>query len=126
MKFQKGQSGNPAGRKPGLSKIGKIRQGLEAHLPEILEALTAQAKAGDPQAAKLLLDRVLPSLKPETRQSAPAPTDPDAILTAVESGQIGIDQGQALMGLAATRIKIAADEELLRRVEALEALLQKK
>ena len=88
--------------------------------------MTAQAKAGDPAAAKLLLDRVLPSLKPETRQSAPAPTDPGAILEAVERGQIGIDQGQALMGLAAARIKIAADEELLRRVEALEALLQKK
>ena len=124
MKFQKGQSGNPAGRKPGLSKIGKIRQGLEAHLPEILEALTAQAKAGDPAAAKLLLDRVLPSLRPETRQSAPMPTDPGAILEAVESGAIGIDQATALMGLAAQRLKIAADQELLERVEKLEALLK--
>ena len=124
MKFQKGQSGNPAGRKPGLSKIGKIRQGLEAHLPEILAALTEQAKGGDPQAAKLLLDRVLPSLKPETRQSAPMPTDPGAILEAVESGAIGIDQATALMGLAAQRLKIAADQELLERVEKLEALLK--
>ena len=123
MKFQKGQSGNPAGRKPGPSKIGKIRQGLEAHLPEILEALIAGAKAGDPQAAKLLLDRVLPSLKPETRQSAPMPTDPDAILAATESGAIGVDQATALMALAAQRLKIAADQELLERVEKLEALL---
>ena len=123
MKFQKGQSGNPAGRKPGLSKIGKIRQGLEAHLPEILEALTAQAKAGDPAAAKLLLDRCLPALRPETRQPTPAPTDPDAILAATESGAIGVDQAQILMGLAAQRLKIAADQELLERVEKLEELL---
>jgi len=126
MKFQKGQSGNPAGRKPGLSKIGKIRQGLEAHLPEILEALTAQAKAGDPQAAKLLLDRVLPSLKPETRQSTPASTDPGAILEAVERGAIGLDQATALMALAAQRLKIAEGEEMIRRIEALEALLKTK
>ena len=123
MKFQKGQSGNPAGRKPGPSKIGKIRQGLEAHLPEILDALIAGAKGGDPQAAKLLLDRVLPSLRPETRQPTPAPTDPGAILEAVESGAIGVDQAQILMGLAAQRLKIAADQELLERVEKLEQLL---
>ena len=124
MAFKKGQSGNPAGRKPGLSKLGKIRQGLEAALPEILEALTAQAKAGDPQAAKLLLDRVLPSLKPETRQSAPMPVDPGAILEAVESGVIGVDQATALMGLASARLKIAADQELLERVEAIEDMLK--
>ena len=123
MKFQKGQSGNPAGRKPGPSKIGKIRQGLESHLPEILEALTAQAKAGDPAAAKLLLDRCLPALRPETRQPTPAPTDPDQILQGVESGAIGLDQATALMALAAQRLKIAADQELLERVEKLEALL---
>ena len=113
MKFQKGQSGNPAGRKPGPSKIGKIRQGLEAHLPEILEALIAGAKAGDPQAAKLLLDRVLPSLKPETRQSAPMPTDPDGILQAVAAGAIGIDSAVAAMNLAAQRLKIFEAQELI-------------
>lgn len=126
MKFQKGQSGNPAGKKPGCGKLQKLRASLEKDLPEILAAITEQAKSGDPQAAKLLLDRCLPALRPETRPSTPAPTDPGAILEAVERGAIGLDQATALMGLAAARIKIAADEELLRRVEALEALLQKK
>ena len=126
MAFKKGQSGNPAGRKPGPSKIGKIRQGLEAHLPEILSALIAGAKAGDPAAAKLLLDRVLPSLKPETRQPTPAPVDPDGILAATASGQIGLDQAQILMGLAAQRLKIAEGEEMIRRIEALEALLARR
>lgn len=126
MAFVKGVSGNPAGRKPGLSKLGKIRQGLEAHLPEILSALITSAKAGDPQAAKLLLDRCLPALRPETRQPLPAPTDPDAILAATESGAVGVDQAQILMGLAAQRLKIAEGEEMIRRIEALEALLARR
>ena len=123
MAFTKGVSGNPAGRRPGLSKLGKIRQGLEAALPEILDALITSAKAGDPVSARLILDRCLPSLKAETRQVAPMPVDPDGILAAVASGQIGLDQAIAAMNLAATRIKIAEGEELLKRVEALEKLL---
>ena len=125
MTFKAGVSGNPAGKKPGCGRLQKLRQGLEKDLPGILATLTTQALAGDPQAAKLILDRCLPALRPETRQSAPAPTDPDQILRSVETGQIGIDQAVALMNLSALRIKIAEGEELLSRVDALEALLQK-
>ena len=122
--FKPGQSGNLKGKPPGSNKTQKLRAAIEKEAPEILSALITSAKAGDPQAAKLLLDRVLPSLRPETRQSAPMPTDPGAILEAVESGAIGIDQATALMGLAAQRLKIAADQELLERVEKLEELLK--
>ena len=126
MAFAKGKSGNVRGRPAGSGKLQKIRIGLEKDLPGILATLTTQALAGDPQAAKLILDRCLPALRPETRQSAPAPTDPDGILRAVETGLIGIDSAVALMNLAALRIKIAEGEELLSRVDALEALLLKK
>ena len=126
MTFKAGVSGNPTGKKPGCGRLQKLRQGLEKDLPGILATLTTQALAGDPQAAKLILDRCLPALRPETRQSAPAPTDPDGILRAVETGLIGIDSAVALMNLAALRIKIAEGEELLSRVDALEALLLKK
>ena len=126
MKFKTGQSGNPAGRKPGPSKIGKLRASLERDVPEILSALVDAAKTGDPVAAKIILDRVLPALRPEIRQSAPAPTDPDSILQAVEAGQIGVDQATALMALATSRVKIAEAQELIQRLDALEALLQKK
>ena len=124
MAFTKGVSGNPAGRRPGsLTKLGKIRQGLEAALPEILDALIAAAKAGDPVSAKILLDRIMPALRPETRQSAPMPVDPDGILAAVASGQIGLDQAVAAMNLVAVRIKIFEAQELISRIEALERLL---
>ena len=125
MTFKAGVSGNPTGKKPGCGRLQKLRQGLEKDLPGILATLTTQALAGDPVSARLILDRCLPALRPETRQSAPAPTDPDQILRSVETGQIGIDQAVALMNLSALRIKIAEGEELLSRVDALEALLQK-
>jgi hypothetical protein len=64
MGFKKGTSGNPAGRKPGtVTKVGKLRAGIEAHVPGILETLAELAKGGDVQAAKILLDRVLPALR---------------------------------------------------------------
>ena len=66
MAFKKGQSGNPAGKPVGaVSKQTKLRRSIEKDVPEILAAMVAQAKSGDIQAAKLLLDRTLPSLKPQ-------------------------------------------------------------
>ena len=63
-KFAKGQSGNPAGRKPGskshvsreLEKIVKAGGGKVAK--QIAEKLTAMTLQGNTQAAKLLLDRL--------------------------------------------------------------------
>jgi hypothetical protein len=63
-KFIKGQSGNPAGRKPGskshvsreLERIVKAGGGKVAK--QIAEKLTSMTLAGNTQAAKLLLDRV--------------------------------------------------------------------
>lgn len=121
--FKPGQSGNPKGRKPGPSKIGKLRATLETGVPAILSALVDAAKTGDPVAAKIILDRVLPPLRPETRQSTPTPVDPDGILTAVATGQIGLDQATGLMALAATRVKIAEGEEMVARLTAMESML---
>jgi hypothetical protein len=63
-KFQKGVSGNPAGRKPGrkshvsreLEKIVKAGGGKVAR--QIAQKLTDLTLEGNTQAAKLLLDRL--------------------------------------------------------------------
>ncbi len=69
-RFQKGLSGNPRGRPRGTSKTEKLRHAIEAHVPEIIAAMVEKAREGDTAAAKLLIDRVVPTLRP-TDQPAP-------------------------------------------------------
>ena len=64
-RWQKGQSGNAAGKPKGTGRLQAMRDQLANEVPAILAALCAMAKAGDAQAARLILERVLPPLKPE-------------------------------------------------------------
>lgn len=126
-KWQPGQSGNPKGRPRGASEIGKLRVAISEHLPEIIERLVEKAREGDAQAARLLLERVLPPIKateatveidiPEgvnlTEQGA-------AILRAVSQGQIAPGQAGALLSGLGNVAKLKEIDELTRRIEALE------
>jgi len=64
--FLKGVSGNPAGR-PKSESVA-LRQKLAEQADDVMTVVVNAALAGDMQAAKLILDRVCPPLKP---QSAP-------------------------------------------------------
>ena len=131
MPFQPGQSGNPAGRRPGTGKIAKLRKSIEGDIPGIVQAMVAAAKSGDTAAAKLLLDRAIPALKP---MDTPVILPMDgtlaeagaAILEAVGAGQITPDQaGKLLQGLGAlARVEEVA--ELKDRMAALERVLQQR
>lgn len=63
-RWKSGESGNPKGRPQGVGEITKLRNSIAEHLPEIITQLVTKAKAGDTQAARLLLERVLPPMKP--------------------------------------------------------------
>ena len=64
-KWQAGTSGNPQGRPVGTGELGRLRSSIAEHLPAIIDQLVSKALAGDSQAARLLLERVLPPLKPQ-------------------------------------------------------------
>lgn len=128
MAFAKGTSGNPAGRTRGSKNTStKLREKLEKELPSILRKLVAQAIEGDVGAAKLILDRALPPLRPEAAsvkipgvQGSPLSERAGAILVAIAEGRIPPDIGASLLNAMASTVRIIKVGDLVRRLEALE------
>ncbi len=124
--WKPGTSGNPNGRPPGTGKVGKLRAAIEADVPAILRGLAAAAKKGDVGAARLLLERTVPALKPAEEVVTLALTGDtlaekgQAALAAMAGGQIAPGQGAALLAALGTLAKLVETDELVRRIEALE------
>jgi hypothetical protein len=125
-KWQPGRSGNPGGRKPGSGQIGKLRAAIEKDVPEILVSLATAAKAGDVGAARLLLERAIPALKPSeevvrlTLVGESLAEKGHAALAAIADGQIAPSQGATVLTALSTLAKLVETDELVRRIEALE------
>ena len=107
--------------------MAKLRASIADDVPGIIKALTTAALGGDTQAARLLLERCLPPIKP-IEQATPLtlPTSASlseqgrAVLVAVAAGELAPSQGAALIGALGTMAKIHEVDELERRIAALE------
>lgn len=128
-KFIKGQSGNPTGRPKGIkNKATLLRESLEDDLPSLLDVVKKQALEGDIQAAKLILERVLPALKttapvielPELSEATTLSEKAEAIITATGNGQLAPDLAAQLISAVATLAKVIEIDQLQERLEALE------
>jgi len=125
--WKPGQSGNPKGRPPGVGEVAKLRAAIADNVPAILESLTTAALAGDVQAARLLLERVLPPMKPvEATQALSLPDGTlteqgRAVLASVAAGELAPGQGAALLGAIGTLARVAEIDELTQRVTTLES-----
>ena len=128
-KFKAGVSGNPKGRPPkGQSVAERLRCSITDDIDEVLASIVSQAKGGDLAACRLLIERVLPAIKPiEMPVPVPMPQAAsivdrgEAVLDAVSSGLIAPMQGGALLAGLGTLSKLKIDEEIEARLIALES-----
>ena len=64
MPWKAGQSGNPKGRPRKSQKtMAQLRGQISEHLPDVIEVLANAAKDGDVQAARILVERCVPSMR---------------------------------------------------------------
>src|SRR5450830_798359 len=116
-----GVSGNPKGRPTGTGSVAKLRKVIEQQMPELLNVLMQKAMTGDVSAAKLLIERVLPPLRPaEQTQPIKLPAEGlteqgKAILAAVASGELAATQGAALIGAVGSLSRVVEIDELAKR-----------
>jgi len=129
--WRPGQSGNPAGKKPGSrNKATQMVLALmEGGAEEITRTVIDAAKAGDLTAARLVIERLAPPLRerplslplPDTGTVAGVSAAQQAILQAVGEGEILPGEGTALAGIVESRRKALETVELEQRISALEA-----
>lgn len=124
--WKPGQSGNPAGRKPG-SEV--VRQLLEPHRADLVQKAVSLALAGDSTALRICIDRLAPPPRAESpKVSIPAlanaPTlsaKSEAIIGAVAAGDLSADTASMLLQAMAAACKVVECEDFERRLRALEA-----
>lgn len=125
--WKPGQSGNPAGKPSGSGELQKLRAAIGEHVPEIINQLVAAARGGDIQAARLILERVLPPVKAiEQPQTIDLPEGTlteqgRAVLRSVAAGELAPGQGAQLLAAIGALGKVAELDELAARITALEA-----
>ena len=126
MQFTKGVSGNPAGRPKGIKdKRHLYAESIDAMIPQVLESVYQKALAGDMTAGRMLLDRTLPSKRPEQecveiQHSGNIASGAQNVLRSVLNGEVSPDVGASLLSSMTSVLKAIEVEDLAKRIEALE------
>lgn len=129
-RFKPGNSGNPGGRSGQTQAIRtKLAEGADAVTRKVLAA----AKKGDMQACRLILERLVPPIKPTSEpvqfelNDTDLPSAAQSIMRAIAGGQLAPDQGKSLidgLGAVARVIEVAelqkAIEELRQQIGGLQ------
>ena len=103
-----------------------IREQIKEAIPGVVARLIEASEGGDIGASKLLLERVLPALKPTDQPiQLPMPATPaDAartVLGAVSTGLVTPDEAGKLLAGIGSLARVIEVDELLKRIERLEA-----
>lgn len=129
-KFEKGNKANPAGRPKGQQDPRTALRALfQPHAPELIQKAVDLALDGDPQALRMCLDRICPSIKAtadpiNTGLSTTGLTlaqQADELYRQAAAGEIDLDTAESLTKILTARIKIDEVTDLSERMAALEA-----
>ena len=128
MPFKKGQSGNPAGKKPGTRH--KATQAAEALLAGESEALTRKAVemalAGDTTALRLCLERIYPPRRDHPIQvSLPEINRPEDIVQSMSKVIEVVSEGLITPTEASTLAKVLGEQAKAIEVQDHEARIAK-
>lgn len=129
MKFQKGTSGNPAGRPANSTTAALVRKDITEALPLIMKQVVNQAITGDLTACKILLDKICPNLRPQALPINVAVGDTlaatgDNVIAETMSGRVPPDIGAMLITALSNQGKLVELQELEARISALEEAQQ--
>lgn len=121
----KGQSGNPGGRSGQTQAIrARLAEGADAVTRKVLAA----AKKGDMQACRLILERLVPPIKPTSEavqfelDDTDLPSAARSIMRAIADGKLPPDQGKSLiegLGAVARVIEIAELQQAVQDIKRL-------
>ena len=123
-----GPSPNKAGRPKGIvDKRMKVTKALEDDAPAIARVVIDAALEGDLQACSLVLARVAPALRSESRTvtfdfdpTMPITEQIEAVLSGIGSGAVPVDVGKQIIEAIGTLGAARRDAELEARLAALE------
>lgn len=127
--WQKGmKSPWPEGRpKGGSSKQTKLVQRMLDDAGDVVDAVLAKAKEGDPASVNIVLSRILPSLRSQTEKvtfdfdaSLPISKQIEAVLNGIASGAVSADTGKQIIEAIQALSNVRAVEELEGRITLLE------
>ena len=127
--FQKGVSGNPKGRGKSYKKVETLRQLIAKDAPELVKKLIAQALDGDVMAARLLIERAIPAMKPielpvaiPIDQAASLADQGRSVIAALAEGVLAPSQAAAILGAMGNLCRLIELADFDARLKALEAV----
>lgn len=128
MPFEKGQSGNPSGRPPGVGRVTELRRMLLSRSGEVVTALLDRAVQGDVGAIKLIVDRLIPALRPINapvslpRADSDNPSDQAKIIVShLLSGGLPADLAAQIMQALQSYHQMVVLTDMEKRIAALES-----
>lgn len=129
-KWQRGMpSPNPRGRPPGIrERKAKVHERMLDDAGAIIDVMIQKALEGDAVAATLVVNRVLPVLRPQSEKvnfvlnvDAGISKQVEQVLTAIAAGEVAPDVGQRIIGAIQALGNVRTIEDLEQRIITLEA-----